>query len=90
MKNSGTKAKAVRVVVMMGGGQGRDGTVVDDEAVEEEESDDEEQRMKGISVMAKHTFARDEEAVQMRFVESMHDGTTFGRVEAGMMYGKMD
>ena len=90
MGNPGTKAKAVRVVVMTGGGQGRDGTGVDDEEVEEEESDDEEQRMKGIPVMAKHRFARDEEAVQVRYVESMHDGTTFGRVEAGMRYGKME
>ncbi|KAL8742117.1 MAG: hypothetical protein Q9190_005359 [Brigantiaea leucoxantha] len=86
MKKSGTKAKVVRIVVMRGG---RDGAVKDEEA-SSEESDDEERRIGGGSV-AKDAFARDEEAVQIRFVESMHDGaTTFGRVQAGTKYGKMD
>ena len=35
-------------------------------------------------------FVREEEEVQMVFVDSMHDGTMFGRVEAGVKYGKMD
>ena len=51
-----------------------------------EDSDGEEQ----MGTSALNGFMRDEEAVQMRFVDSMHDGTTFGRVEARTKYGKMD
>ena len=49
-----------------------------------------------LTVAKKSSFTRDEEAVQMRFVEtmSMHDdggtSTVFGRVEAGMKYGKVE
>ncbi|KAF7506008.1 hypothetical protein GJ744_012355 [Endocarpon pusillum] len=74
MKESSTKAKTVRIVVMGNG-------------TEEPEESDKEERMGGSVVKA---FARNEEAVQMRFVESMRDGTTFGRVEARTKYGKMD
>ena len=35
-------------------------------------------------------FFREEEEMQMLFVDSMHNGTMFGRVEAGAKYGKMD
>ncbi|KAL8828196.1 MAG: hypothetical protein Q9191_002735, partial [Dirinaria sp. TL-2023a] len=90
MKISETKAKAVGIFAMKGGGQGRDASLVDDEEEEDEESDDEEQRAKEISAMAKNKSARNEEAVQMRYVESMHDGKEFGRVKPGMRYGKMD
>ena len=49
-----------------------------------------------LTVAKKSSFTRDEEAVQMRFVEpmSVHDdggiSTVFGRVEAGMKYGKVE
>ena len=57
------------------------------DGTEEPEEGDEEEWMGGSVAKA---FERDEEAVQMRFVDSMHDGTTFGLVEARMKYGKMD
>ena len=75
MEVSKTKARTVRIVVM--------GDRMDEPA----EADDEEEWTGESAVKA---FAGDEEALQMRFVDSMHDGTTFGRVEAGMKYGKMD
>lgn len=74
MKESSTKSKTVKIVVI---GDGTD----------EPEEDDEEELM-GESVV--RAFGRDEEALQMRFVDSMHDGTTFGRVEVRTKYGKID
>lgn len=35
-------------------------------------------------------FIREEEEVQIVYVDSMYDGSMFGRVEAGTKYGKMD
>lgn len=35
-------------------------------------------------------FVKEGKELQMAFVDSMHDGTIFGRVEAGAEYGKMD
>ena len=64
----------MRIVVMAGG-------------TEKPEKSDEEEQM-GTSAL--NAVMRDEEAVQMRFVDSMHDGTTFERVEARTKYGKMD
>ena len=35
-------------------------------------------------------FIREEEEVQMIYVDSMYDGSMLGRVEAGTKYGKID
>lgn len=61
--------------------------VVMADGTEKPEEGDEEEQM-GTSAL--NAVMRDEEAVQMRFVDSMYDGTTFGRVEARTKYGKMD
>ena len=74
MKDSGTRAKMVRIVVMAGG-------------TEKSAENDEEEQL-GTSTLS--ALMRDDEEVQMRFADSMHDGTTFGRVEARTKYGKMD
>lgn len=52
--------------------------------VEKDDDEDEET----WEVGRKH-FVRGKEEVQMAFVDSMHDGTMFGRVEAGAKYGKI-
>jgi hypothetical protein len=54
--------------------------LVEPDADEEEETGE---------VKRKH-FVREEEEVQMIFVDNMHDGTMFGRVEAGAKFGRMD
>ena len=56
-----------------------------DGMVEQDADEDEETGEVG----RKH-FVREEEEVQMVFVDNMHDGTMFGRVEAGAKFGKMD
>ena len=52
-----------------------------------ENADDEEG---GTGEAQRTNFVREEEEVQMIYVDSMFDGSMFGRVEAGTKYGKMD
>ena len=52
-----------------------------------ENTNDEEE---GTREVRRTDFIREEEEVQMVYVDSMYDGSMFGRVEAGMKYGKMD
>ena len=52
-----------------------------------ENADDEED---GTGDAQRTNFVREEEEVQMVYVDSMFDGSIFGRVEAGTKYGKMD
>ena len=44
----------------------------------------------GTGEVRRTDFIREEEEVQMVYVDSMYDGSLFGRVEAGTKYGKMD
>ena len=44
----------------------------------------------GTGEVQRTDFMREEEEVQMVYVDSMSDGSLFGRVEAGTKYGKMD
>ena len=52
-----------------------------------ENTNDEEE---GTGEVRRTNFVREEEEVQMVYVDSMYDGSMFGRVEAGTKYGKMD
>ena len=52
-----------------------------------ETSDDEDDE---IGEVGRTNFVREEEEVQMVFVDSMHNGTLFGMVQAGAKYGKMN
>lgn len=52
-----------------------------------ENADDEED---GTGDVQRTSFVREEEEVQMVYVDSMFDESIFGRVEAGTKYGKMD
>ena len=60
--------------------------VVRDCGTVENTSDEEE----GTGEVPRTNFVREEEEVQMVYVDSMFDGSIFGRVEAGTKYGKMD
>ena len=44
----------------------------------------------GTGKVRRTDFIREEEEVQMVYVDSVYDGSLFGRVEAGTKYGKMD
>lgn len=52
-----------------------------------ENTNDEEE---GTGEVRRTGFIREEEEVQIVYVDSMYDGSMFGRVEAGTKYGKMD
>ena len=52
-----------------------------------ENADEEEE---GTGEVRRTVFIREEEEVQMVYVDSMYDGSLFGMVQAGTKYGKMD
>ena len=52
-----------------------------------EKADDEDEE---TGEVGSTNFVREEEEVQIVYVDSLHDGTMFGEVEAGAKYGKMD
>ena len=51
-----------------------------------ESADDEEE---GTGNVRRTNFVREEEEVQMVYVDSMYDGSIFARVDADTKYGKM-